>query len=166
MRHLFVAMLGVLLVLAGCSQNDSDEVVRVSSVGGPIAECTGPMTALPGEDPNVVRYEATFTCGPNEMSDPRVTGTETWEFYDFVWVKEPEMLQWWADVTLTTDEGVWRGRGFGGDLFDDAGRLHTTFYAEFDGEGPYDGLTYQEWGAQSPELGGYQLSGLIRPSDE
>ncbi|MFO7959767.1 MAG: hypothetical protein R6U94_02330 [Nitriliruptoraceae bacterium] len=44
-----------------------------------------------------------------------------------------------------------------------AADLTTAFYAEYVGEGAYDGLLYRVWGSQHPESNGYRLSGYIAP---
>ena len=54
----------------------------------------------------------TLICGPIEMSDSRVSGTEEWEMIDpyYIWYR-PETGRFNASVVLTNEEGVWRGLG-------------------------------------------------------
>ena len=95
-----------------------------------------------------------FSCA-DTMSDPRVTGTQ-----DFVsvtkYVDENTGGIWFAEeMTLTTDEGTWRGTGWG--IVDLEGVLpwaeglwpFNYGEAHYTGEGPYEGLEYHYFVAGS-----------------
>lgn len=120
------------------------------------------------DNPTTNVYAGTLLC-TSEMSDPRVSGVEEWEMKEPFFYTEllsgPSTGRFEASVTLATDDGVWRGEGFGGDLWGEGGSadLKTAFYAEYVGDGAYDGLLYRVWGSQHPESNGYRLSGYIAP---
>jgi hypothetical protein len=122
---------------------------------------------LEDDDPTTDIWLGTLVC-PVEMSDPRVSGEEEWELkepYYIEYLSSPPTGRFEASVILTTDDGVWRGEGFGGDLWDEQGGLSTAFYVEFIGEGAYEGLIYREWGAQYPGSNGYLTTGYIESAD-
>ncbi len=120
-----------------------------------------------GEDPTIEVIEGTLMCR-SEMSDPRVSGVEEWEmtapfFYTYL-SGTPETGRFEATTTLETADGVWRGKGFGSDLWDaDGVGLKTSAFAEYVGEGGYEGLLYRVWASQHPESDGYMLVGYITP---
>lgn len=188
---LILPVLSISFVAASCSSDDDEQdasaeaakttvedvddvtttedtvFVRGTSGG---SECSWSERDLrEDDDPTIDVYTGTLVC-PSEMSDPRVSGIEEWEltepFYYTNYLGEPETGRFEASATLTTDDGVWRGDGFGSDMRGPGGSgLRTTFYVEYVGEGAYEGLTYREWGAQYPGSDHYLIVGYIEPAE-
>jgi hypothetical protein len=95
----------------------------------------------------------------NSMSDPRLDGDVeiTWEAtteYPGVF-RDPYALS--GTVTITNDEGTWRGQWIG--FTDEQGRLHVTEW--FEGTGGYDGLRYIEQLVERDPGGLLDATGLI-----
>lgn len=172
---LVVALLGVGAwtvydsVAAGEDSMAAGERVFVSGTSGG-DECTwSGMRGRNDDDPATHVWMGTLMC-PSEMSDTRVSGIEEWElvepFYYTEYLGEPHSGRFEASITLSTDEGAWRGEGFGSDLWRSGqSGLKTTFYAEYAGEGAYEGLIYREWGTQYPGSNGYWITGYIEPAE-
>lgn len=165
---LMVALLGVGAWSVYDSAAAGETVFVAGTSGGD--ECTwSGMRGLQDDEPATNVRMGTLMC-PSEMSDPRVSGVEEWElvepFYYTEYLLEAHSARFEASVTLTTDEGVWRGEGFGSDLWRSGqSGLKTTFYAEYIGEGAYEGLIYREWGTQYPGSNGYLITGYIEPAE-
>ena len=175
MRPLSSALLAILIlaVTSGCDSSESEgdtglageRVFVVGTSGGSRCRWEG-QRSQSADDPEITILLGTLIC-PAEMSDPRVSGEERWELTDPYYIEylySPPTGRFEASIVLTTADGVWRGEGFGGDLWDEQGGLHTAFYAEYVGEGPYAGLIYREWGAQYPGSNGYLITGYIEPA--
>jgi hypothetical protein len=167
-----VAVIGAVVgFLAADSEDRADllgngRIPVVGTSGG--RECgQSEWQQLPADIPGTKTYLGTLVCPASGMSDPRVAGVEEWKLTKpyVEYTSAPPTGRFEASVVLTTEDGVWRGEGFGMDLWDEQWALHTTFYAEYVGEGPYEGLVYREWGAQYPGSNGYLISGYIEPAD-
>jgi hypothetical protein len=171
--RLTVVALGMCCV-AGCG---SDAAVPVDSP--PDLETSPEAVVVVGNSTCTMRNEGfteddglgvvteRFIC-QDVMSDPRVTGTQelvavtkyTDDTIGGVWTSD--------EATLTTDEGTWRGTGWG--IVDLAGVLpfaegefpFNYGEAHFFGEGPYEGLEYHYYITGSNSSAG--LTGWIRTS--
>jgi hypothetical protein len=175
-RPLSSALVAILILalISGCGSSDSEGDAALPNGRVPVVgtsegrECRWEgQRSQQTDDPTIAIMLGTLIC-PSEMSDPRVSGEERWELKDphYIWYTSvPNTGRFEASVVLTTEDGIWRGEGFGSDLWDDQGGLHTTFYAEYIGEGSYEGFVYREWGAQYPGSDGYLITGYIEPAD-
>ena len=150
-----------------------DEVVPVY---GEFAGCV-PVLGTPESFDGIEVYDGGFSCPDVTYSDPRLSGDLELTLREACYVKYPavpsipETARFEYTAVLTTDDGErWSGEGFGIDLWDVEGTLHTVFYDELAGEGKYEGLVLREWGMQQPALydgtttnlyDGYFLSGWI-----
>jgi hypothetical protein len=136
------------------------------------------------EHPDGIRvYSGGFSCPGVRSSDPRLDGDVELTLVGAGYADYlpnsgiPETGRFEISVVLTTNDGErWSGDGFGVDLYDGEGTIHTVYYTELAGEGKYDGLIYREWGMQQPRVygdspttlyDGYFASGWIEqlPSD-
>ena len=134
---LAVASLGI----AGCSTNSTSDTDTNATLA--------PLHAVPA-DAQVVWGSAScqltgspfLTCDL-DMSDPRVSGTETIESMSMVagrqWTVQPDVI--------TNAEGTWRGSGQGSDDEDGA----PLGEAHFVGEGGYEGLEFHYYVAPPTE---------------
>lgn len=148
----------------------------VLPVYGEFAGCT-PVLGSPESFDGIEVYNGGFSCPDVTYSDPRLSGDLELTLTGARYVKYPAVLtipetaRFEYTAVLTTDDGErWSGEGFGIDLWDAEGTLHTVFYDELAGEGKYEGLVLREWGMQQPALydgtttnlyDGYFLSGWI-----
>ena len=148
----------------------------VVAVYGEFGGCT-PVLGSPESFDGVEVYDGGFSCPDVTYSDPRLSGDLELTLTGARYVKYPAVLtipetaRFEYTAVLTTDDGErWSGEGFGIDLWDAEGTLHTVFYDELAGEGKYEGLVLREWGMQQPALydgttttlyDGYFLSGWI-----
>lgn len=168
-----VAVAAAVAALAGCSTSDTDDSAaednRVYVQGYGVGECTWPEEReVTDDNADIDVWQGVMLCR-EEMSDLRVTGEEEWRMVDPYYIHyttTPWTGRIEASVVLTPDEGegIWRGEGFGVDLWSEGG-LHTVFHAEYAGEGEYEGLVYRVWGSQQPETSRYELVGYIEPAD-
>lgn len=137
-------------------------------VHGTAPDCGWPDQALAARTEATTTWLGTLHC-TSDMSDPRVAGTEEWEltapFFYTEYFQGPKTAAFKASVTLTTEEGMWRGQGFGVDMWVQGVIPRTTFFAEYVGEGAYEGLIYREWGANHPRSDGYLITGYILPTE-
>ena len=136
-----------------------------------------PVLGAPVDVDGVAVYDGRFTCPEVRYSDPRLVGDVELTLVGARYVAYaagstiPGTARFEYTAVLTTDDGErWSGEGFGVDLYDSEGVLHTVFYDELAGEGRYDGLIFREWGMQQPALydgstptpyDGYFISGWI-----
>jgi hypothetical protein len=149
---------------------------NVVPVYGEFGGCT-PVVGSPESFDGIEVYTGGFSCPDVTYSDPRISGDFELTLTGARYVKYPalpnipETARFEYTAVLTTDDGErWSGEGFGIDLWDVEGTLHTVFYDELAGEGKYEGLVLREWGMQQPALydgtttsryDGYFLSGWI-----
>jgi hypothetical protein len=126
------------------------------------------MTLLSDETVDGIRtIREHFVCD-EQLSDPRVSGTE-----DFVAITRfadaPPGAIWTAETTVTTDRGTWHGDALGvvdleGVLPFARGVVPFNYgEAHFIGEGPYAGLEYHYYISGTNEMAG--LTGWIVSSD-
>ena len=192
MRRALVIAAVLATILSGCGASDpADSVEEASTTAEPAStidevEVVDDMVFVHGtsggtecswrdrtsrRDGDWTVFEGTLMC-ISEMSDRRVSGVEEWEmkepFYYTYMAGAPETGRFEASTTLVTDGGIWRGEGFGSDLWGPDGsnaNLKTTFFAEYVGEGGYEGLLYRVWGSQHPDSDGYMVVGYITPTE-
>ena len=129
-----VAILAAALLAAGAwliiDSQQSPDPVQVTSIS------TGGCTE---DDDN------NYTCGPIVMSDPRVSGTETFQLDEMVMTEDGEWTvgSWTNPVTLTNDGGSWTGVQVGTTRWSDAEPAHQHVVdTEYTGTGAYEGLVY------------------------
>ena len=156
LRSVCLALAVITVVaLSACSSDDGSTLRTGDTVPDGAVAVTGtsqctiqPLSDTIGDDGTEV-VEERFTCRTT-MSDPRASGAEE---YPLIVTRitdpsNPVAGLWHAEgATITNDDGVWRGNGFGVvDLVGvsplaegvwpfNYGEVHYT------GEGAYDGLT-------------------------
>jgi hypothetical protein len=149
-----LTVLSVVAVSACSTSNDSSFLNKHPFPDGVVAvtgtsECTVlPLSDTIGED-GVEVIEERFTC-QTTMSDPRASGAEEYPLI-VTRIADPSNLLaglWTADgATITNNNGVWRGYGFGVvDLVGVSSLAEGVWpfnYGEmhYSGEGAYEGLT-------------------------
>lgn len=155
--------------VAAAAESDTGDMVFVHGTSGG-SECAwAEQESQRDDDPATIVYRGTLRCR-SDMSDPRVSGIEEWHFVEpffyTEFVGDSPTGRFEASTTLDTGDGVWRGSGFGADLWA-AGQtdLRTAFFVEYAGEGAYEGLVYRAWGAQHPGSDGYMIVGYIQPAE-
>lgn len=131
---------------------------NVVPVYGEYAGCH-PVLDSPESFDGIQVYSGGFSCPDVRYSDPRLTGDVELTLIGARYVdypagpNVPKTGRFEYTAVLTTDDGDrWSGDGFGVDLFDAEGTLHTVYYDELAGEGKYEGLVFREWGMQQPTL--------------
>jgi len=165
-----LAAVGVLaLAAAAACSGDSES----TTTAGPDAT-TAALHAVPADS---VLVTGTATCvfseegadpkgGDNndlatcqlDMSDPRVSGTETHNRFRY-YIEGEEGWLWVAEeAIITNSEGTWRGTAQAADDGTPIGEAHYV------GEGAYDGLVFHyyfgEWpGGDAAEVHGWISSG-------
>jgi len=145
-----LAVVVLLAALAGCA--GSEPAATPTPVATPIAE-TAALHAIPADS---VAVTGTATCvfsqegvdptrGDNtdlvtcelDMSDPRVSGSETHNRFRYFWPEGEEAGVWVAEeAIITNSEGTWRGTA---QAVDDGTPVGEARYV---GEGAYDGLVF------------------------
>lgn len=134
----------VVLVLTSCGRGESAETTTAE---------TAPFHAIPA-DSVVVRGTATCvfsdegvdpTGGDNndlvtcelDMSDPRVSGTETHDRFRYYYEEGDEAGMWVVEeAIIVNSEGTWRGTA---QAVDDGTPIGEAHYV---GEGAYEGLVF------------------------
>ena len=159
----FLTALVVVALLGACGSDDSSDSATTTSDSD---TKTAPFHAVP-DDAQVVW--GTVQCRASggvvgvlkcelDMSDPRVSGTETIEEYQIVAATDPAV--WIFDHVITNADGTWRGSSQGAD--DPAG--NPTGEAHFVGEGAYEGLEFHYYFTEPVLLEGGFLRGWISES--
>jgi hypothetical protein len=166
----------VVLLLPGCGYSADDAVAPGSGDSTPADDATVvvgsgvcDMTSVSEEAVDGVDVIVEHFVCEDEMSDPRVSGTE-----DMMVVSRVADYStggtWTAqDTTLTNDGGTWRGSMQG--VVDLAGvhpfaegvRPFNYGEAHYIGEGAYDGLEYHYYISGSNGTAG--VTGWIQPAD-
>ena len=131
---------------------------NVVPVYGEFAGCI-PVLGSPESFDGIQVYGGGFSCPDVRYSDPRLIGDVEFTLVGARYVDYPSAPNLpqtgrfeYTAVLTTVDGERWTGEGFGIDLYDVEGTLHTVFYDELAGEGKYEGLVYREWGMQQPTL--------------
>ncbi len=124
-------------------------------------EYAGCLPRVHGEEsPDGIKvYSGGFSCPGVRYSDPRLNGDVELTLIGARYVDYlpnsniPETARFEFTAVLTTNDGErWSGDGFGVDLYDGEGKIHTVYYNELAGKGKYDGLVYREWAMQQPRV--------------
>ena len=126
-------MAAALLALGGWLLIDSQQSEQPVQVTGSGPGCT-------------VDDDNNYTCGPTVMSDPRVSGIETFQLGEMVMTEDGEWTvgSWTNPITLTNDGGSWTGVQVGTTRWSDAEPEHQHVVdVEFIGTGAYEGLVYR-----------------------
>lgn len=94
-----------------------------------------------------------------DMSDPRVSGTETHDRIRYYWDEGAAAGMWLVEkATITNTEGTWRGTA---QAVDDITPMGEAHYA---GEGAYDGLVFHYYFSEHP-IGKTIVHGWISSSE-
>jgi len=157
-RVMAVAAAGLLAVAASCGESDTTSTTTDSDTN------TAPFHAVP-DDAQVVW--GTVSCAGAvlalecelDMSDPRVSGTETIAQFQMVGTTDPAVWIFGSDV-ITNADGTWRGSAQGADDPDGnpTGETHLV------GEGAYEGLEFHYYFTEPVLLEGGFLRGWISES--
>jgi hypothetical protein len=108
-----------------------------------------------------------YTCGPIVMSDPRVSGIETFQLGELVMTEEGEytVASWTNPITLTNDGGSWTGVQVGTSRWSSAEPEHMHVVdVEFTGTGAYEGLVYH-YHNEFIDFGDAVITGTIEQAD-
>jgi hypothetical protein len=178
-RAVFLMVVGGLVV-ASCGGGESTETTPadVATTSSPSATApeattaeTAPFHAIPDDS---VRVTGTATCefsqegvdptgGDNndfvtcelDMSDPRVSGTETHDRFRYFYVEGDEAGMWVVEeAIITNSEGTWRGTA---QAVDDGTPMGEARYV---GERAYNGLIFHYYFADV-RVGEAQVHGWI-----
>ena len=107
-----------------------------------------------------------YTCGL-DMSDPRVSGIETFQLGEIVFTEDGEWTvgSWTNPTTLTNDGGSWIGVQVGTTRWSDADPSHHHVVdTEYTGTGAYEGLVYHSHN-EFIEFGDEVITGTIEQAE-
>ena len=160
----FLTALVVAALLGACGSDDSSDTAATTSESD---SNTAPFHAVP-DDAQVVWGAVSCVPLPGaslaldcelDMSDPRVSGTETIAQYQSVAATDPAVWIFGSDV-ITNADGTWRGSAQGAD--DPAG--NPIGESHLVGEGAYEGLEFHYYFTEPVLLEGGFLRGWISES--
>jgi len=158
----FLTALVVVALLGACGSDESSDSAATTSESD---TKTAPFHAVP-DDAQVVW--GTVQCSGGvvgvlkcelDMSDPRVSGTETIKGFQIVAATDTALWIFGSDV-ITNADGTWRGSTQGAD--DPAG--NPTGESHLVGEGAYEGLEFHYYFTEPVLLEGGFLRGWISES--